>query len=62
MTELLLDERMGLWVFFPIIYVTFLIMMFRFYFTLYTTYTTTKKTVKKANYTEVKDKLLVAKC
>jgi len=62
MGGLLLDERMLTWVFLPIIYVTFLIQLFRFYFTLYSGYTATKKPVKKINYQETKDKLLVAKC
>jgi len=50
MGELLLDERMLTWVFFPIIYVTCLIQLFRFYFTLYTAYTTSKKAVKASMY------------
>jgi len=50
------------WVFLPIIYVTCLIQLFRFYFTLYGAYTNIKKSVKKAQMTETKDKLLVGKC
>ena len=62
MGDLLLDERMLVWVFFAIIYVTCLIQLFRFYFTLYNAYTSTKKEVKKALYGDVKDKALVQKC
>lgn len=50
------------WVFIPIIYVTCIIQLFRFYYTLYGAYTTAKKAVKKAQYGEIKDKSLVAKC
>lgn len=62
MGELLLDERMLVWVFLPIIYVCCLIQLFRFYFTLYTAYTATKKPVKKAQYQDTKDKSIVQKC
>jgi hypothetical protein len=62
MGELLLDDRMLTWVFFPIIYVTCLIQLFRFYFTLYSAYTATKKAVKKGQYQETKDKAIVQKC
>jgi hypothetical protein len=62
MGDLLLDERMLTWVFLPIIYVTCLIQLFRFYFTLYNAYTTAKKAVKKAQYQDTKEKLIVAKC
>jgi hypothetical protein len=50
MGDLLLDDRMLVWVFLPIIYVCCLIQLFRFYFTLYTAYTTTKKAVKKPQH------------
>jgi hypothetical protein len=50
------------WVFIPIIYVTCIIQLFRFYFTLYSAYTNTKKAVKTPQYAETKDKSLVAKC
>lgn len=62
MGDLLLDDRILIWVFLPIIYVTCLIQLFRFYYTLYNAYTTAKKAVKKAQYQEVKDKALVQKC
>lgn len=62
MSNLLLDDRMLIWVFLPIIYVCCLIQLFRFYFTLYNAYTTTKKPTKKAQYQETKDKALVTKC
>lgn len=62
MGELLLDERMISWVFLPIIYVTCMIQLFRFYYTLYGAYTKTKKAVKKAQYADTKDKQLVEKC
>lgn len=62
MGELLLDERMIVWVFIPIIYVACAIQLFRLFYTLYGAYTTTKKAVKKAQYADTKDKALVAKC
>jgi hypothetical protein len=46
MSDLLLDERILLWVFFPIIYVTMLISLLRYYFTYYTAQTTSKKVIK----------------
>lgn len=62
MGDLLLDDRILIWVFLPIIYVTCLIQLFRFYYTLYNAYTTAKKAVKKPQYQEVKDKAIVQKC
>jgi ER membrane protein complex subunit 3 len=62
MGDLLLDDRMLLWVFLPIIYVCCLIQLFRFYFTLYSAYTATKKPVKKPQLQETKDKAIVQKC
>jgi hypothetical protein len=62
MGDLLLDDRMIIWVFLPIIYVSCVIQLFRFYYSLYGAYTTTKKAVKKAQFGETKDKLLVVKC
>lgn len=62
MGELLLDDRMLTWVFLPIIYVTCLIQLFRFYYTLYSAYTNYKKPVKKQHYQDTKDKALVQKC
>ena len=62
MGELLLDDRMLVWVFLPIIYVCCLIQLFRFYFTLYSAYTATKKAVKKPQLQETKDKAIVQKC
>lgn len=63
MGELLLDERMIVWVFIPIIYVACAIQLFRLFYTLYGAYTTTKKAVKKAQgYCNTKNKALVAKC
>ena len=46
MSDLLLDERMLTWVFIPIIYVTMLISILRFYFNFYNSQTTGKKAIK----------------
>ena len=54
---------MLMWVFIPIIYVTMLISILRYYFTYYTAQTADKKKVKnKSQFIEYKDKELVAKC
>ena len=62
MGDLLLDERMILWVFIPIIYVTCIIQLFRLYYNLYSSYTKTKKKVKRVHYGDTKDKHLIEKC
>ncbi len=43
MSELLLDERIMTWIFLPIIFVTFLISLVKYYFNMYQHYTKTKK-------------------
>lgn len=63
MSDLLLDERIVSWVFFPIIYVTILISVFRYYMNYYQAQTQNKKTIKtKSQFLEYKDRQLVAKC
>lgn len=46
MADLLLDERILGWVFFPIIYVTMLISIFRYYMNYYQSQTISKKGIK----------------
>ena len=63
MSNLLLDERMLLWVFIPIIYVTMLISIFRYYFNFYNSQSTAKKVIKsKSEHQDYRDRQLVAKC
>lgn len=63
MSDLLLDERIATWVFFPIIYVTILISIFRYYMNYYQAQTQSKKTIRtKSAFVEYKDRQLVAKC
>lgn len=46
MSDLLLDERILPWVFFPIIYVTMLISIFRYYMNYYQSQTQSKKGIR----------------